>query len=460
MLGLATPPMRPASCRAMAPEPLTDDPPAHLDEVRNLWPILSAEERIEAFEDLSREEAQELFEELSARSQAQILTGCPSRERGLWMRTLAPDDAADVLQELEPEVRETCLAFLDPSSKREVAALMAYAEDQAGGLMSPRFVRVRPDMTVEEAIRYLRRQAQDQHAETIYYVYVLGADQRLLGAVSFRELLTAAGERLVRDVMQTDLVTVSADQDEESVAKVVQQHDLLAVPVLDAEGRMQGIVTVDDVVDVVQQEATEDIHKLGGLQALEFPYLQTGLLSMLKKRGGWLALLFGGELLTASAMARFQDDIAKVVVLTLFVPLIISSGGNSGSQATTLVIRAMSLGEVRLRDWWAILRRELTTGLMLGGALALLGLLHVVIWEAAFGSYGEHALLVGTTVGLSLLLVVTIGTLSGAMLPMVLRRAGFDPASASAPFVATLVDVSGLVIYFSVAQWVLRGTLL
>jgi magnesium transporter len=309
-------------------------------------------------------------------------------------------------------------------------------------------------MTVDEATRYVRRQALGK-AETIYYLYVLDAGQRLLGVLTFRELLTQPGERLVRDVMETDVVTVRDDQDDEAVAAVVSRLDLLAVPVVDAEGRMAGIVTVDDVFDVVQQEATEDIQKLGGMEALDIPYLQTGLLAMLQKRAGWLGLLFLGELLTASAMANFEDEIARAVVLAVFVPLIISSGGNSGSQATTLVIRAMALGEVHLRDGWAIARREVLTGLVLGSILALLGVLRVYGWEAMFGTYGGQVGGVALTVATSLVLVVTLGTLAGSMLPMLLRRAGFDPASASAPFVATLVDVSGLLIYFSVARFML-----
>ena len=424
------------------------------ETLRSVWPILSAEERVAAFRELGDEDAEELFEELSSRSRAQVLMGSPYRERAAWMHLLAPDDAADALQEMEPEERDEFLKLLDGPARREVRALMAYAEDEAGGLMSPRFVRVRPDMTVDEATRYVRRQALGK-AETIYFLYVLDAEQHLLGVLSFRDLLTEPGERLVRDVMETDVVSVRDDMDDEDVALVVSRHDLLAVPVLDAQGRMAGIVTVDDVVDVVQQEATEDIQKLGGMEALDTPYLQTGLLGMLRKRAGWLGLLFLGELLTASAMSRFEDEIARAVVLAVFIPLIISSGGNSGSQATTLVIRAMALGEVRLRDGWNIARRELLTGLMLGSILALLGVLRVYGWESMFGTYGNQVAGVALTVAISLVLVVTLGTLAGSMLPMLLRRVGFDPASASAPFVATLVDVSGLVIYFSVAKLML-----
>jgi magnesium transporter len=238
------------------------------------------------------------------------------------------------------------------------------------------------------------------------------------------------------------------------------RHDLIAIPVLDAEGKMKGIVTLDDIVDVVEEVATEDIQKMGGSQALDAPYLETGLFDMIRKRAGWLSVLFVGELLTASAMANYEEEIAKAVVLAVFIPLIISSGGNSGSQATTLVIRALALGEVRLRDWWRVVRRELAAGLSLGAILGVLGLVRVIVWETLFGSYGPGYLLVGVTVALSLVGVVLLGTVLGSSLPFFFRRLGLDPASASAPFVATLVDVTGLVIYFTVASLLLRGHLL
>ncbi len=430
------------------------------DEMREVWSILATEERVEAFQHMARAEADEFFLAMSGHEQAAILLAMSDATRILWFRLLAPDDAADVIQHVAAPERPGFLAMLDEPTRHEVTALLAYAEDAAGGLMSPRFARLRPELPVGEAIRYLQRQAQQGKLETIYYAYVLDPQQRLQGVVSFRDLFAASPDKLVSEMMHTDVISVLDTMNEEEVAQIIARHDLNALPVVDAEGCMQGIVTVDDIVDVVQEAATEDIQKLGGMEALDTPYMQTSMGAMIKKRAGWLSALFLGEMLTASAMAHYEEEIAKAVVLALFVPLIISSGGNSGSQATTLIIRAMALGEVSIRDWWRIMRRELGAGFALGLILASLGLARILAWQALFHTYGDHAGGVAATVAVSLVGVVTWGTLAGSMLPFVIRRLGFDPASASAPFVATLVDVSGLVIYFSAAQVILRGSLL
>jgi len=296
--------------------------------------------------------------------------------------------------------------------------------------------------------------------ETIYYSYVLDAEQRLIGVVSFRELFDADDSRRVRDIMRTALVTVTDETPQEEVSFLFARSSLIAIPVVDAERRMKGIVTLDDIVHVVAEQATEDIQKMGGSESLGAPYLEVGFLQMIKKRAGWLSALFLGEMLTATAMGFFEHEIEKAVVLALFVPLIISSGGNSGSQASTLVIRAMALGEVRLRDWWRVIRGEVFAGLALGGILASIGIARILIWVRLFHAYGAHYLLVAFTVAASLVGVVTFGTFAGSLLPFVLRRLGFDPASACAPFVATLVDVTGLFIYFTAASIIMKGTLL
>ncbi len=425
------------------------------EELRDAWFLLSHDDRAWGLRSLPRAEAEDFFFSLSARDQAELIAALPLEERRSWMRLLPPDDAADLIQESEPEDRDALLDLLNRATRREVVALLAYAEDEAGGLMNPRFARVRPEMTVDAAISYLRRQTLE-YLETIYYIYVLDEQQKLLGVVSFRELFAAAPTKLVRDVMETDIVTVTDDLDQESVSRVFAEHDLLAAPVVDADGRMKGIVTVDDIVDVVEEEATEDIQKIGGMEALDAPYLETGFWALIRKRIGWLTALFLSEMLTTSAMGRFQSEIEKFSTLALFVPLIVSSGGNSGSQASTLVIRAMSLDEVRLRDWWRVMRREVMSGLAMGAILGVIGMIRILVWQYFFHTY-QYPVRVGLTICVSLLGVVVSGTTAGSLLPFILRRLKFDPASASAPFVATLVDVSGIIIYFEVAHFFLKG---
>jgi len=422
------------------------------------WPALSIAEQVAQFKQLPSHQADEFFLSLEPREQATLLLTLPRGEQRLWLRVLPPDDAADLIQEAPGEERERLFELLDETTRQEVRALLAHAEDDAGGLMNPRFARIRSEMTVGEAIRYLRKQSAQ--VETIYYAYVLDAEQRLRGVVSFRQLFLASEDTRVQDVMRTDLVTVPEHMDQELIARLFQHHNLLALPVVDEAGKMVGIITFDDIADVIREETTEDIQKIGGVEALEAPYLSIAFGRLLKKRAGWLAVLFLGEMLTATAMAYFKQEIAVALVLALFVPLIISSGGNSGSQATTLVIRAMALGEVRLRDWWRVLRREVGAGAGLGAILGAIGLLRILVWQAVGGVYGVHYLRIGATVALSLVGVVLWGSMAGSMLPFLLRRAGFDPASASAPLVATLVDVTGLLIYFTIASVLLRGALL
>jgi len=430
-----------------------------VEDLQEAWNLLVSSDRIESFRALERTEAEDLFLSLSARDQAELLLALPPNERRSWIRLLAPDDAADLCQEVTSKERDELLGLLDDPTRKEVSGLLAYAEDNAGGLMNPRYTRVRPEMSVDEAITYLRRQASERTA-SLPYAYVLDQDQKLLGVVSYRELFMGRPEQRVQDVMRTDIVTVPESMDQEDVSRLFAANRLIALPVVDGEGRMKGIVTLDDIVDVVREEATEDIQKIGGTAALDAPYLRLSVWEMIRKRGGWLAVLFLGESLTASAMGYFEADLARAVVLALFVPLVISSGGNSGGQATTLIIRAMSLGEVRLRDWWHVMRREVMTGLSLGLILAVIGIVRIVVWEALFHTYGPHHFLIALAVAVSLVGVVLWGTLVGSMLPFVLRRLGADPATASAPFVATLVDVTGLVIYFSAAKLILAGTLL
>ena len=442
------------------------DPGAHraeptpLEDLLEAWPLLDAEERLSGFLDLDRTEADEFFLDLSSRDQAGLLLVMPLGRARSWLRLLAPDDAADLIQHVPSERREPFLSLLDDPTRREVSGLLAYAQDEAGGLMNPRYARLRPEMSVDEGIAYLRRQARDQ-TQTLPYSYVLDTEERLVGIASYRQLFNAASADRVAEVMTADPITVAPDTDQEEIARLIARHRLAAIPVVDGAGRMQGVVTADDIVEVEREEATEDIQKIGGTAALEAPYFDTGLVPMIRKRAGWLSVLFLGETLTATAMGRYEAEISRAVVLALFVPLVISSGGNSGSQATTLVIRAMALGEVRLRDWWRVVHREFRSGLGLGAVLGALGATGILLSQAFAHPYADGvAVPLAVTVGLSLLGVVLWGTMVGSMLPFLMRRLGFDPAIASAPFVATLVDVTGLVIYFTNAQVVMRGILL
>jgi magnesium transporter len=424
-------------------------------ELREAWWLLAPEDRIEGFRLLEADDAEEFFFDLSAADQADLILSLRPAERRLWLRLLPPDDAADLVQEADEAQRDSLLNLLDESSRREVTALLAYEEDEAGGLMSSRFARVRADMRVDEAISYLRKQAiSTVELETIYYVYVLDSQQRLLGISSFRELFASPGDRSIRDVMTTEVLTAHEEMDQEALARLFAEHDLLAMPIVDDEGRMKGIVTVDDIVDVVEEEATEDIQKYGGMAALEEPYLRIGLGDLLRKRAGWLSLLFVGGLFTTLAMQNYQDRLTAAG-LVIFLPLIISSGGNSGSQASTLVIRAMTLGEVRLRDWWRVARRELISGLMLGLVLGLLAVVRVGAGNLFGFEPQDHAGRFAATISISLVAVVVLGTLAGSMLPLALKRLGLDPASASAPLVATLVDVAGIILYMTVASLLL-----
>lgn len=424
-----------------------------------LWPTLKEEERFSLFKGLPREEQEELFQNLSAPDQSELFLELRPFEKRLWIRLLNPDDLVDLIQELPEEEREPTLSLLDPKIRVEINALMAFEEDEAGGLMSPRYARLRPDMTVEEAIRYLRAQTRTQ-VEIIYYAYVLDHQMRLLGVVTLRGLFSAPPNTRIRDLMETDLITIPVDMNQEEIGRIFSQSSLIAIPVVDAEGVMQGIVTVDDIVDTLQEDATEDIQKIGGSQAFEDPYLHIGLFELVRKRAVWLLVLFFGEMFTATAMGYFEHEIERAVVLALFIPLVISSGGNSGSQASTLIIRSLALGEVRLQDWWRVLLRELSSGLMLGLVLGVIGFLRVFLFPPPGTPEGSAVLLLGLTLATSLAVTVLWGCVTGSMLPFVLRRLGLDPATASAPFVATLVDVAGLVIYFSVSISVLRGILL
>ncbi len=409
---------------------------------------------------LPPQRAAAVLEYLHEELRSEVLGAMTARQAAALVSEMTPDDRADTLEDIEEERAEEILAAIPPETRRVTEQLLAYAPRTAGGLMTTEFVSVPATMTVEAALTGVRDIARSGRREAMYQIYVTDERGRMSGVLSLRELLAAPEGARVGDVAWSEVVTVAAQADREEVARVISNYDLVAVPVVDDSRHVLGVVTVDDVIDAIVAEQTEDAQKFGGMEALDQPYMQIGFWQMLRKRGGWLSALFLSEMLTASAMGHYGDELSKVLVLALFIPLVMSSGGNSGSQATSLIIRAMALGEVRLRDWWRVALREVPTGFALGILLCLLGIIRILLWQAiGFYDYGAHFGLIAVTVGVALIGIVTFGALAGSMLPFVMKRLGFDPASASAPFVATLVDVTGLVIFFTVAQVFLRDML-
>ena len=421
---------------------------------------------------LKPREAMELADRLDTASLAQLLENTDLRcsvllagkvvasGRADVLEAIAEDRLSDLLGRLMEEEREQALRLLSPSSRSSVARLMLYPEGTAGSIMTTEFVQLPQDWTVAQALEHIR-QTQHDH-ETVYAIYVADEHGSLRFVLSLRQLVCADPAQPLTALWNGSRpISVGPQADREEVARLIRRHNFLALPVVDEQAQVIGIVTVDDVIDALMEEAQEDIGRFGGGEHIGVPYLEAGFGTMIRKRGGWLAILFLGEMLTASAMQYYEMQLEKAVVLAMFIPLIMSSGGNSGSQATSLLIRGLALGEVRLRDWWRVIVRELPTSLVLGAGLGAIGFARIFIWQhAGFYDYGEHYLLIGATVWLSLVGIVCFGSSIGSMLPFVLQRVGLDPASASAPLVATLVDVLGLVIYFSVAALVLSGTLL
>jgi magnesium transporter len=432
--------------------------PADLADVAEAMP----RERVRVFLDaLPRERAAEVMMHLSEELRTEVLEAMSARDAAALVVEMTPDDRADVLEELEEDVADDILDEMPAEEREETEQLAAYDPYTAGGLMTTEYVKAPEDLTSEAALRGVRRIARSGRREAMHAIYVTNPDGALSGVLSLRELLAAPEGARMSDIAHSEVQSVRASASQEDVARMIGKYDLVAVPVVDEQGQILGVVTVDDVIDVIQEEATEDVQKLGGMEALDEPYMQISLGRMLRKRAGWLCALFVGELFTATVMQHYESELRRAAVLILFIPLIVSAGGNSGSQATSLIIRAMALSEVRLRDWWKVARRELPTGLMLGAVLGVIGIFRVLAWEwLGLWRHQPHYGLVAITVGLAVLGVVTFGSLAGSMLPFLLRRIGFDPASASAPFVATLVDVTGLAIYFTVALLILGGTLL
>ncbi len=428
-------------------------------EVADVLREVDKPSRVLLFRSLRRDLASETFAYMDAESRDVLLKELTDEETRHLLSSLTPDDRTELLEELPAQVTRHLLNLLSPEDLIEARNLLGYPEDSVGRLMTPDYVAIRPEWTATEAIEHLRRFGSDR--ETINVLYVTQRHGLLIGTLELRRLVLAAPQTLIEVLMDSKVEIIAATAHREEAVRMVEHYDLNVLPVVDSGGTLLGIITVDDVLDVAEEEATEDIQRMGGMEALDAPYIQVGLFSMVRKRGGWLAALFLGEMLTATAMAFFEHEIARAVVLALFIPLIISSGGNSGSQAASLIIRALALQELRLRDWFRVIRREIAAGLLLGSLLGSIGFIRVMLWQRMhLTNYGVHYQLIALTVAFSLIGVVMFGTIAGSMLPFVMRRLGFDPATSSTPFVATLVDVTGLIIYFTIAQVILKGSLL
>jgi magnesium transporter len=430
----------------------------HPSEIADAVADLHERDRAIVFRLLLKEAAADVFEYLNIDVQEPLLKAMGQDEVGGILNEMSPDDRTALLQELPGPVVRQLIELLSPAERSVARTLLGYPEESVCRLMTPEYIAVTKEWSVERVLDHVRTHGKG--IESLDFIYVVDEKGKLIDDIRIRDFLVAPLQTLVSELMGETFVNLKASDTKEEAVQVFKKYDRSALPVIDKDGFLLGIVTIDDALDVVEEIDTQDIQKFGGLEALEYPYVRTPVLELVKKRAGWLVILFLGEMLTATAMAYFQDEIAKAVVLALFVPLIISSGGNSGSQAATLIIRAMALQEISLKDWWMVMRREILSGLLLGSVLACIGFMRIGLWSAFTDLYGPHWLLVAMTVSFSLIGVVMWGTLSGSMLPFALRRFGFDPASSSAPFVATLVDVTGLVIYFSFAAIILRGTLL
>jgi magnesium transporter len=428
------------------------------EDVGDLLADLTPDENLAVLAALGADAAARAFEHVAPPTQDELMSQLPETELARILNAVSPDDRTALLERQPPEEIEQLLMLLAPNEQRVARSLLSYGAGTVGRLMTPDFVSVKRAWTVNQVLEHVRRVGKD--SETLNVVYVTDADEHLIDDIRIREILLAPPTRTVYELMDERFIALKVTDPEADATAVFRKYDRTALPVIDGKGVLLGIVTVDDILDVAEETATREIQKFGGLEALDEPYIATPVWQLVQKRGTWLVVLFLGELLTATAMGYYEAELDKAVVLALFIPLIISSGGNSGSQAATLIVRALAVGEVSLLDWWRVMRREIISGLALGIVLGTIGFLRIAIWSRFSTLYDPHPILVALTVALSLVGIVLWGTLSGSMLPFILKRLGLDPATSSAPFVATLVDVTGLMIYFNVAVFVLRGTLL
>jgi len=438
-------------------------------ELKSLDPFQIAElieglekgDRLVVFRLLSRQSAKETFQYLSHEEQEEIIDGLAVNSAHLTslLNDLDPDDRTAFFEELPGAVSQRLVQMLSKEEREIATRLLGYPEESIGRLMTPEYVAVKPFFTVSQVLETVRKFGRD--SETLNVIYVVDEQWRLIDDIRIKEVILAEPHQVISDLTDNRFIALNAYDDQEVAVKVFLDHDRVALPVVDTVGTLVGIVTFDDVMDVAEEESTEDFQKFGGTEGLDLSYTKTSLLEMVKKRSGWLIVLFFGQMLTATAMTYFEEELAQAVILALFIPLIISSGGNTGSQAASLIIRSLALGELRLKNWWYVMRKEIFSGLFLGCILGIIGFLRIFVWQkAGFYDYGVFWMWVGFSVSLSLVFVVLWGTLSGSMIPFILKKLKLDPATASAPFVATFVDVTGLIIYFTIAALFLGGRLL
>jgi magnesium transporter len=439
------------------------------NELANFDPVQIAEifeeipksDQIILFRLLSRKLAKETFQHLSYEEQEDIIESLAANVNKLstLLNDLDPDDRTAFFEELPGTMSQRLIQMLSKEEREIATKLLGYPEESIGRLMTPEYVAVKPYYTVQAALEHIRRFGQN--SETLNVIYIVDDDWKLIDDIKIREIILAPANKLISELSDNRFVSLNAYDDQEVAVKVFADHDRVALPVTATDGTLLGIVTVDDVIDVQEQESTEDFQKFGGTAELDLAYTKTSVFEMIKKRSPWLVILFFGQLLTASAMTHFEDELEKAIVLVLFIPLIISSGGNSGSQAASIIIRSLALGELQLKNWWYVMRKEIFSGLLLGTILGIVGFFRILIWQqAGFHDHGVFWIWVGITVACSLIFIVLWGTLAGSMIPFILKRFKLDPATASAPFVATLVDVTGLIIYFSIAVLFLTGKML
>jgi magnesium transporter len=430
----------------------------HPADIAEIFKELKIREALYAYSQLQEQVASDVLVELDDDIREQILASFTPKEIAESVDNMDSDDATDVIAELPDKVQDEVLSHIEDSEQAsDIVELLNYDEDTAGSIMATELIKLNANSSTAECIEEIRNQAEE--IENIYTIYLVDDNEKLVGLASLQQIVIAPTNSKVADILDHKTISVTTNIDVEEVANIMDKYDLIVMPVVDSIGKLVGRITIDDIIDVRREEETEDVQKMAGVEAFDEPYMSMSILEVLKKRVGWLVILFLGETLTASAMSLFEDEITKVVILALFVPLIISSGGNTGSQASTLIVRAMALGEVTLKNWLTIISREFKVGVVLGVILGIIGFLRVVVWAQFTNFYGDHYFDIGLVIGFSLMGVVLWGNVIGSLFPLILKKLGFDPAVSSAPFVATFVDVTGLLIYFTAASILLKEIL-